>query len=88
MISNNVESNTDELNKKLLALDILIKQEKKENQTLKRKLGIVEQKNDSTDEMIHNYRQIYDMGYLRNWALFLSIIICGFTISKMFSVKQ
>lgn len=88
MISNNVESNTDDVNKKLIALDILIKQEKDTNKTLKRQLGMVEQKNDSTDEMIHNYKQVYDMEYLRNWALFLSIIACGFTISKIFNVKQ
>jgi len=88
IISNNVESKTDKLNKKLLELDILIKKEKEENRSLKRKLGIVEQKNDSTDEMIYNYKQTYDIEYLRNWGLFLSIIACGIAISKVYSTKS
>ena len=67
---------------------ILIKKEKRANIMLKRKLGIVEQKANSTDEMIDNYSEIYDIGYLRNWGLFISIFVAGLCISKVFKQQN
>jgi hypothetical protein len=87
MLSNDLQSNSDDLNKKLFALNILIKNAKEKNKELKRKLGFVENKNTIADEMINNYSQMYDDGYLRNWGLLLSIIVAGFAISKVYSNK-
>lgn len=84
MTSNEVDLNTDKINKKFFELNVLIKKEKKVNQILKRKLGIIEQKGNSSDEMIDNFNEIYDMGYLRNWGLLLSILITWICISKVF----
>ena len=83
-LSNTVEVDIDKMNKELVELDDLIKKEKDINRTLKLKLGIVENKNNAASEMISNYKQYYDYGYLRNWGLFLSIIVAGVTISKVF----
>lgn len=83
-ISNNIQVDINELNKKLFDLDILIRRERKKNKELKKKLGIVEHKNNSAFEMINDYKEIYNVKYLRNWALFLSTIICIFTISSMY----
>lgn len=83
-ISNNVQVNIDDLNKKLFELDILIRREREKNKELKRKLGIVEHKTNSASEMIDDYRQIYDQKYLRNWALALSTIACIITIGSVF----
>lgn len=87
MLSNSIEKETDDINKKLLSLDVLIQKEKKENIELKLKLGIIKEKEDSADIMISDYKQRYDIGYLKNWALFLSIIAAGFAISKVSSNK-
>lgn len=84
MISNDVDSNTDKINKKFFELNASIKEEKKRNILLKRKLGIIEQKGNSSDEMIDNFNEIYDMGYLRNWGLLLSVILSWICISKVF----
>jgi len=83
-LSNDVQSNTDKINEKLFALDILIRKEKKTNRELKKKLGIVEHKSAASNELISDYKEIYESGYLRNWALFLSIVVAGFTISKVY----
>ena len=83
-LSNTVDVDIDTMNKELVELDDLIKKEKEENRRLKLKLGIVENKNNASSEMISNYKQNYDYGYLRNWGLFLSIIVAGVTISKVF----
>lgn len=83
MLSNDVQSSTDELNKKLFALNVLIQKEKERNHELKLKLGIVEHKNNAATELISDYKNMYSEGYLRNWALFISIIIIGASISKI-----
>jgi hypothetical protein len=74
-VSNNIQVNIENINKKLLAFDILIKKEKKINKKLKRKLELIEHENNAAFEMISNYKDIYDQRYLRNWALLLSSII-------------
>jgi hypothetical protein len=84
MLSNNVQSNTDGINKKLFELDVLIKEEKRKNKLLKKKLGIVEHKNSAASELISDYMNIYDIGYLRNWGLFFGIIIAITAISRVY----
>jgi peptidoglycan hydrolase CwlO-like protein len=84
MLSNDVQSNTDKMNKTLFKLDILIKEERKRNRQLKSKLGIVEHKIGASSELISDYTEMYDSGYLRNWALFLSILVVGGIISKVY----
>jgi hypothetical protein len=84
-ISQNVETSTNELNKGLILLNELIKKTKEENRKLKIKLGIVEDKNNTSDELIDNYKQMYEYNYLRNVALGLSIVISWISISKVYS---
>jgi hypothetical protein len=88
MVSNDVDTNIDNLNKAFKALDILINRERKRNRELKRRLGIVETEVNSSKEMIHDYNQMYDEDYLRNWGLFLSTVVVGVSISKMFTFSQ
>ena len=83
MLSNDVQSSTGELNKKLFALNVLIQEEKNINHELKLKLGIVEHKNSAATELIYDYKNMYSEEYLRNWALFVSIVIIGSAISKI-----
>lgn len=83
MLSNDVQSSTDEINKKLFALNVLIQEEKRRNRELKLKLGIVEHKNNAATELIYDYKNIYSEEYLRNWALFISILLIGTSISKI-----
>jgi hypothetical protein len=83
-LSNSIDVNTDKASKKMFQLDMLIKKEKIINRKLKQKSGFIEQQIDSTDEMISDYTQIYDESYLRNWALFLSIITSGIIMSVVY----
>jgi hypothetical protein len=83
MLSNDVQSSTDELNKKFFALNVLIQKEKERNHELKASLGIVEHKNNAATELIYDYKNIYSEEYLRNWALFISILLIGTSISKI-----
>jgi hypothetical protein len=83
-VSNDVQVNIDNLNKEMLALDVQIKKEREKNKKLKIKLGIIENKSNAASEMINDYTEIYDIRYLRNWALALSTLICIITISSVF----
>ena len=88
MVSNDVDANIDNINKAFKALDILINRERKRNRELKRKLGIIETESNSSKEIIHDYNDMYDDDYLRTWGLFLSTVVVGVSISKMFTFSQ
>ena len=88
MLSNDVDANIDNINKAFKELDILINRERERNRELKRKLGIIASEVMSSEEMIYDYNQIYDEDYLRNWGLFLSTVVVGVSISKMFTFSQ
>jgi len=83
-IANDIDLNTDNLNNKLLELDNLIKEEKSNNNELKLKLGIVDHKKNAANELITDYKNIYDYEYLRNWGLFFSIFVAIVSISKVY----
>jgi hypothetical protein len=87
-VLNDVQFNIDELNKKLFCLNGLITQEKMKNKVLKRRSGIIEEKNNASSELIYDYKNIYEEGYLRNWALIISIIIVGFLIKNLYGNKD
>jgi len=88
MVSNDLDTNIDNINATYKKLDILIVKERKRNRELRRKLGLVERENDSSKELIDNYNEMYDMDYLRNWGLFLSTIVVVVYISKNFNSNQ
>ena len=87
MVSNNVDVSIENINKKFKALDILITKERRKNRELRRRLGIIDDQNNSSKELIDNYNEMYDTDYLRNWGLFLSTIVVGVSISKMFTYE-
>ena len=83
LLSNEVDTSTDNINEQLFNLNILIKKEKEINQNLKKEFGIVDHKNNAANELISDYKKIYESEYLRNWSIFFSILIIGFSISRI-----
>jgi hypothetical protein len=88
MLINGIESKTDEINNKLLLIDIAIKKEKDKNRQLKKQLGIVINENNGADEMIYDFKEIYNVNYLKNWALFIGIIITIILLITLFRSKS
>jgi septal ring factor EnvC (AmiA/AmiB activator) len=64
--SNDIQVNIDKISKQLLEINVLIGIEREKNTNLKKKLGMVIDKNNVASEMIYNYKQIYNENYLRN----------------------
>jgi len=88
MVSNDLDANIDNINEAFKMLDVLITKERIQNRELKRRLGIIETEVTSAKEMIHDYSEMYDTDYLRNWGLFLSTIVVGVSISRIFTTNQ
>jgi hypothetical protein len=74
--SNSIQVNIDDLNQQLFKLNIFITKEREKNRKLKSKLGIIENTGNASSEMINNYKELYNMNYLRNWSLLLSSFLC------------
>lgn len=83
-INDSVVSATEDINEKLEALNKLIRHERIKNIALKRRLGREEEKYNGTDEMISNYKEMYELNYLRNWAIFIGILIVSLSFGKVF----
>lgn len=82
--SNNIDQSTTDINQKLLKINILIQKEKQKNKILKRKLGIIENQYDGSDELISNYKEMYNLHYLKNFALFIGIVVSCILLAKNF----
>jgi len=87
MSSNNIEKDTETINDRLQKINTLIAKEKMKNRQLKRRLGIVEKKYNGSDELISDYKEIYNLDYLKNFALFYGIIFLGIIMASKFTIK-
>jgi Trp operon repressor len=84
MTSNNIEKDTENINDRLQKINALIAKEKMKNRQLKKRLGIVEKKYNGSDELISDYKEIYNLDYLTNFALFYGIIALGVMLASKF----
>lgn len=80
-IGNDVESIIETMNKSLFDLNTQIEQERARNANLQTKMETVDQQYTSANGMISEYKQFYNMNYLRNWGLLLSIVLCVYAIT-------
>ena len=87
MTTNNIEKDTESINNRLQKINALIKKEKIKNSQLKKRLGIVEKKYNGSDELISDYKEIYNLEYLNNFALFYGMILLGIVMASKFSGK-
>ena len=87
MTTNNIEKGTEDINSKLQIINKLIAQEKIKNRKLKRQLGIVEKKYNGSDELISDYKEMYNLDYLNNFALLMGILTLGVLLSKKFQAR-
>ena len=88
MTTNNIEKGVENINDKLQKIDKLIAKEKIKNQKLKRKLGIVEKKYNGSDELISDYKEIYNLDYLKNFALFYGVVLMGGVLVSKFKNQE
>lgn len=77
-----------ELNDNIKTLKNEITAIKNHNKTLLDGLNNIDERAEATDELINNYKYIYNVVFLKNWGLFLSIIICWIVLSAVFKKKQ
>jgi len=84
MTSNNIDKGIEDINDKLQKIDALIAKEKIKNRMLKRQLGIIEKKYNGSDELISDYKEIYNLYYLNNFALFYGVIVLGGMLASKF----
>jgi len=82
-----VNGNTENLIQLLDVLNVKIIQAQKTNTKLKSQLALTESNVYATTEMIIDYKQMYMASYLKNWALFLSIVLAGVAIKIVFTKK-
>jgi hypothetical protein len=87
VVTDNIQNNIKKINTKLQDINDLIIKEKNENKKLKKTLGIIEKTNNGSDELIIEYKEMYNLNYLSNFSLFCGIILLGVIISLKFKFR-
>ena len=87
-ISKNVNSESNKLVEVLKKLNASISTEQTKNAELSEQLNLYEKQNTSTGVLINDYKTIYNLGYVKNWGLFLSIIISLSIIYSFYKNKK
>ena len=82
--TNTVESIIEKINQEMSKIDVKIKEAKNKNKHLKKKLGIVETTNNSSEEMIGDYKKMYNLQYFVNFTMIVGIILAGTVTFKVF----
>jgi DNA repair exonuclease SbcCD ATPase subunit len=83
-ISTNINKNVNFINNNYQELNKEIEILKERNSILKKKLGIAEDTYDGSDTMISNYKDMYNLQYLKNFSLGLGIVFSLVLITKLF----
>lgn len=83
-ISTNIDKNVNFINNNYQELNKEIEILKERNTILKKKLGIAEDTYDGSDTMISNYKDMYNLQYLKNFSLGLGIVFSLVLITKLF----
>jgi len=74
-MNNNIQQTIDGNNIKIQEINKEIQKEKNMNLELKNKVGIINNKKDSSSIMITNYKELYNNTYYYNISMFFGIII-------------
>ena len=83
-ITNDIEKNTETINYALKTLNANISTQKEENTKLKKQLGITDSNIDSSEQLIDEYKEMYNTTYLQNFNKIVGIIIAIYFIRKIF----
>jgi hypothetical protein len=82
---NNTHGNTEQINRYLLFFNKEIIRLREENRKLKRKYTHLHEVSDTSIERIGDYQTLYEIQYLKNWALLLSLIAAGVAMNIVFA---
>jgi hypothetical protein len=87
-LENNVNYDINKTNEDMKDFMEKIEQLKKQNRELKIKLSKMNNETNAADERSDEYKKIYEIRYVKNWAVLISVIIFFTVISKTFVVKK
>lgn len=87
-LQNNIGDNSIELNKRLEKVNLMIQEERIKNRALKMQLGMTENKYNSSEEMINNYVEMYNIEYLKNFSMMAGILGLSLFLYKNFTKNQ
>jgi len=84
-LSNTVDTNITETTRKLLEYNKLIEKEKIKNEKLKSIFSQYDNQYNGSKEMINNFKEIYNLNYLRNVFMLFGIIGGSIILLKIFT---
>jgi hypothetical protein len=87
-LSNKLDINIIDTSKELLKYNKLIEQERKRNIKLNSKVSQYDNTYNGSKQLITNYKEMYNLNYLKNIFIFLGIILSIVLLLKVFAKKN
>jgi hypothetical protein len=84
-IKNQIETNNSKLSSNLDTINTKINNSRQKNTKLRSGLDYTENEYNTSEEMIDNYVEIYNLTYLKNFSLLIGVLGLGFFMTKHFS---
>jgi DNA repair ATPase RecN len=82
-----INNSVSDINAFLSNINTQIQLEKQINRKYTKELHIIQNQENATNELIHDYTNIYKMHYLKNWGLFISIFVVGLANYSLYKAK-
>ena len=82
-VSTQLYNSTQSFNQQIATLRERLEDAKTTNRELKTQAGLINTKHGTSQELIHDYIDIYDVRYVRNWAIGLGAVLILTTIPKV-----
>jgi chromosome segregation ATPase len=87
-MKNTIEKNTNVLTSDLSKINGRINNAREKNNNLRNGVHYTRDEYNTSEEMIENYVDIYNLMYMKNFSLFIGILGLGLFMSKHFSKQQ
>ena len=87
-IKKGIQQNDQELSKNLKTINTKISNARNKNKILSNGLYVTEDEYNTSEEMIDNYVEIYNLTYLKNFSMLAGIIGLGLIMSKHFATSS
>jgi len=87
LTTNNIYKNIEILDKEISAISLQVDDEKKLNKELMELISNLENTQNGSEILIDDSKTKYNEQYLKNWEIFIGIILVSILIGKLFKTK-
>lgn len=84
LVTNDIDKAIDTINEKMKVVDEKLKKEKERNKQLLETYYNLKKSQNSSELLIEDAKELYNLQYIQNWEMFVGILLLGSSIVVLF----